>query len=266
MRFAFLLLTVTLSLPLLAHGGDGEPVMWMRALRLETISTEAKPDDGLRATLISAEPQFRPCAEFLPAAPPAVQAPVSVGVSLWEEGGVRSVRVLSEITAPFDRAARCLTEALQGLDFPDDPVLSDDRRLELSFVAHWTAARLDLVAVTEADRARADVEDPTVEGRVDLVSISARINSIQPRLARCMRAARKRNPELGHRVAVRLRLAQNREDPQAPEAWLEALSIVESDLGDEEAEVCLVRELERLSWPRPLTRVAAVTWPFLFQE
>ena len=40
----------------------------------------------------------------------------------------------------------------------------------------------------------------------------------------------------------------------------------DSLLGDEEAEVCIVRELERLSWPRPQTKVAQVTWPFLFLD
>ena len=40
--------------------------------------------------------------------------------------------------------------------------------------------------------------------------------------------------------------------------------MLESDLGDEKAEVCIVRELERLTWPRPGTKSALVTWPFLF--
>lgn len=261
---AFLLLLITL-LPVAALADD-DPVMWMKSLRLDTIETEAQPGEQLRATLISSEPRFRPCSEFLPANPPQKQPTVRIALTLWEEGAVRSVRTLDEVPGPLDRASRCLTEVVQALHFVDDPAFSDDRRIEVSFRPRWTQARLELVAATDEERARVDVPDPSMVGRVDLISISARISSIQPRLTRCMRAARKRNPDLGNRVTVRLRLAQNRDDPKASEAWLEALTVVESWLGDEEAEVCIVRELERLSWPRPQTKVAQVTWPLLFLD
>ncbi len=264
MRALLLLLSTLVPLGAIA---EDEPAMWMKSLRLVSIETEAQPDIGLRATLISSEPRFRPCSEFLPSSPPQ-EKPVGVRIALaiWEEGAVRSVRTLDDVPGPLDRAARCLTEVVQTLHFDDDPAFSDDRRIELVFEPRWSQARLDLVATTDKQRARLDVPDPSIIGHVDLVSISARINSIQPRLTRCMRAARKRNPDLGNRVTVRLRLAQNRDDPEAPEAWLEALTVTESLLGDEEAEVCIVRELERLSWPRPQTKVAQVTWPFLFLD
>lgn len=235
-------------------------------MRLEVITTEAQPDAEVKGTLIAAEPRYRPCAEYLPPLPPERQPPVRIALALWEEGGVRAVRVLDEVPGPLDRATRCLTDVLQGLRFPGDPGLSDERRVEATFQARWDAAKLGLVAVSQEQLDRMDVADPTVEGRVDLVSISARIDSIRPRLTRCIRLARRRSPEAGRRITVRLRLAQNREEPDAPEAWLEGLSVVESDLGDEQAEVCVVRELERLSWPRPWTSVAFVTWPFLFER
>ena len=249
--------------PLVGEPGE-QQVMWMRALRLDDITTTAEPDLQLRGTLISAEPRFRTCAEYLPEEPPEQTPPTRIGLVLWEEGAVRGVRVLDEVPGPLDRASRCLVEALQELRFPDDPAMTDDRRLELAFQARWDAANIKLVQITDEQRARTDVDDPSVEGRVDLVSISARIESIRPRLARCVRTARKRNPDLGTRITVRLRLAQNREQPEAPDAWLEGLSVLESDLGDEKAEVCIVRELERLTWPRPGTKSALVTWPFLF--
>lgn len=238
----------------------------MRALRLDTIETTARPEEQLRGTLIAAEPRFRPCAEFLPDAPLTDPPDARMGLTLWEEGAVRSVRELNEVPGPMERSQRCLVEVLQAIDFPDDPMMSDDRRLEVSFRPHWTAARLDLVAISDEQKARTNVADPTVEGIVDLVSIKARIDSIAPRLGRCMRSARKRNPELGHQLTVRLRLAKDLENPTAADALVEGLSVVESELGDEDAEVCIIRELERLAWPKPVTRTARVEWPFLFAE
>ncbi len=240
--------------------------MWMRSLRLDDVRTEARPEEQLRSSLIAAEPRFRLCSEFMPEAPASQDILFRYGMTLWEEGAVRSVRLVEPGPEELERATKCLTDALQSIRFPADPGLSDDRRLEVDFRARWVEARLDLVVVSEAVRTRLDVPDPRVEGRVDLISIGARIDSIAPRLSRCMRVARKRNPEMGRRLTVRLRLAQDREEPGRPEASLEQLSVVDSDLGDEDAEVCIIRELERLSWPRPITRVARVEWPFLFAE
>ena len=249
------------------ESGDNElGPMWMRSLRLDGVRTEARPEEQLRSSLIAAEPRFRPCSEFMPEAPASEELLVRYGMTLWEEGTVRSVRLIEPGPEGLERATKCLMDALQSVRFPADPGLSDDRRLKVDFRARWVEARLDLIVVSEEVRVKLDVPDPTVEGQVDLISIGARIDSIAPRLSRCLRVARKRNPEMGRRLTVRLRLAQDREHPGRSEASLEQISVVDSDLGDEDAEVCIIRELERLSWPRPFTRVARVEWPFLFEE
>ena len=238
----------------------------MRSLRLDSVHTEARPKEQLRSSLIAAEPRFRPCSEFMPEAPVGEELLLRYGMTLWEEGTVRSVRLVEPGPEGMEHATKCLMDALQSLRFPSDPGLSDDRRLTVDFQARWVKARLDLFVVSDEVREKLDVPDPTVEGRVDLISIGARIDSVAPRLSRCVRMARKRNSEMGRRLTVRLRLAQDRDDPGRTEASLEQLSVVDSDLGDEDAEVCIIRELERLSWPRPFTRVARVEWPFLFEQ
>lgn len=242
------------------------PPLIVRTLRLDTVETTARPTEELTAALIAAEPRFRPCAEFLPDGPLEPAPAVRMRIVLWEGGEVRSLRLLSEEVEPMRRSTRCLTDAVQALRFPPDPSLSDDRRIEVSFQSRWTRPDLGIFDVPDEVKAALDVPDPEVRGRVDLVSIKARIDSIVPRLSRCIRAARKRTPDLGQRITVLLRLSQDREDPLRSEAWVDALRVTDSDLGDTEAEVCIIRELERLSWPRPMSQTAEVTWPFLFEE
>jgi len=238
----------------------------VRTLRLDRVKTTARPKTELTATLIAAEPAFRPCADLLPEQPVRPAPTPRLRVELWEGGEVRSVALVTKEPASAAAAAKCLADAVETLTFPPDPTGSDERSLDVAFASRWTRPDLGVFEVSDEVIAKMDVPDPEVRGRIDLIAIKANIDSATPRLLKCIRAARKRTPNLGQRVTVLLRLAQNRDDPMEPEATLEAMRVVDSDLGDVDAEVCIVRELEKLRWARPFSPTAEVTWPFLFEE
>ena len=54
-------------------------------------------------------------------------------------------------------------------------------------------------------------------------------------------------------------------DPADWSTRVDSLVVVDSTLGDEDAEVCVIRVLQRVRWPAPQGGMTArIVWPFVF--
>ena len=258
MRLLLLALTLLLAVPAAAEDAP----TWMRSVRVTAVT----PPDGAEAdafldSALNRTGDLQRCSEQLPDAPADAEELLStVTVGLWEDGTVSAVS-LGEAELP--RSARqCIEDVVETMRFPEDPARSDARSLVLTVRTRWTPARLELLTVSdEVRKAILEVPEPTIEGHVDIHYIAAQLDRLRGPLARCVSKRRKKVPDMGDRMDVQIRLSRTTD-------WkvhVDSIVVVESNLGDEDAEVCVVKLLKKVAWPAPRGRDhARIVWPFVF--
>lgn len=261
-------LLVLLASLLLPTVGDGEEFPWLRELVLSSGRMDDRAATGLELQpLFEANGGLHTCAEELPPAPvegselpapgEAVQGEaLPVTVLLWDHGQVRSVE------APDGAVGECLETLITGLSFPAG---EGERSLALSFQGAWRRPDLSVLELDDRQKALLDSPEPAVEGQVDLIRVAAEIASRSARLKRCYRAGRRRGG-VGRSVTLRIRLRRRPPGSREPGGVLVNVSVLESELGDETAEVCIVRVFDDMEYPNPWTETAEIVWPMVFEE
>ena len=261
MRVLPSLLTLLLLSPL-AHADEPR---WMRSIAVVDVTAPGGDEarDAWLSAALNGAGALQACADQLPAAPDgASEQTTAIRVAVWDDGRVQDVSGLDALP----RSARiCVDEVTRGLRFPEDPERSDDRVVELRVRTRWQEARLDLLEVSdEVRRAVLDVPEPTIEGHVDVVGIAAELDRLSRPIARCVSKRRKKVEGMGTRMDVQIRLSR---DPSNWSVRVDSIVVVESDIGDEDAEVCVIKQLQKVHWPRPrVGQHARILWPLVFPE
>lgn len=262
------LLLVLLASLLLPTIGGGEEFPWLRELVLTTGRMNDRDATGLELRpLFEANGGLHTCAEVLAAAPSegserpdpgeAVQGEaLPVTVQLWDHGQVRAVEV------PDGPVGACLATLITSLSFPAG---EGERTLALTFQTAWRRPDLSVLVLDDRQKALMDVPEPAIEGHVDLIHVAAEIASRNARLKRCYRGGRRRGGA-GRSVTLRIRLRRRLPGSREPGGELVNVSVLESDLGDEKAEVCIVRVFDDMEYPNPWTETAEIVWPMVFEE
>ena len=249
---------------LVAGPAAADEAPWMRTVAVIDVTPPdgQEPADWLAHALNRAG-DLQACSELLPAAPvgDAEEITGPVRLQIWDDGTVQSVD-LSGAAVP-SAAAECVAAVAHSMQFPEDLARSDERALTLSVRLRWRRARLDLLTRGAGERsAVVDVPEPTVEGFVDLVAIVAELARLEAPLVRCVSRRRRKVPDMGDRLDVQIRLSR---DPADWSTRVDSLVVVDSTLGDEDAEVCVIRVLQRVRWPAPQGGMTArIVWPFVF--
>jgi hypothetical protein len=258
-----LLLMVAWLLPAIAVADEAP--RWMRTISVMAVDApEGESREDWLAAGFNGARDVQACSELLPEVPEAAEElQLILSIGLWEDGRVRDLSVSGDDVAPGAR--QCVEDVARRLRFPEAPDRSDERTVPITVRVRWTRARLELLAVSDEVRSAVlDVPEPTIEGHIDAYSLVAQIGSIQDALARCVSKRRKKVPDMGNRMDVRIRLSRD------PEDWtvrVDSMVVVQSDLGDEAAEVCVLRQLKKVEWPPPnVGGHAQIVWPFVFAD
>ncbi len=255
-------LTLALACCMPAASSADEAPPWMRTVSV----TAVQPPPGGSPTVwtavaLDSSAALQACSELLAAAPSAseeVQVPLVLG--LWEDGRVREVSGPQE---ELQGARQCVLDVADALRFPADAGRSDERSVGLTIRLRWARARLEFLALTEEQkRILREVPDPTIEGNVDINAILAGLGGVEAAMARCVSRRRRKVPDMGSRMDVLVRLSR---DPDTWAVHVDAMVVIDSDLGDEQAEVCVMKQLGKVAWPPPYgSGRAQIIWPFVF--
>ncbi len=262
-----LLLLLAWLLPAItpAIGLAEEPTRWMRSVSVIAVDQpEGESREEWLARALDRARNLQTCAELLPESPEtAEELKLVLAVGLWEDGSVRELSGSGdELPGP---ARQCIHEAANAFRFPEAADRSDDRTVLVTVRLRWQRARLELLQVSdEVRRAVLEVPEPTIDGHIDAHALVVGIGSVQDAIARCVSKRRRKVPDMGDRMDVRIRLSRD------PEDWtvrVDSMVVVESNLGDEAAEVCVMKQLNKVQWPRPNGQgKAQIVWPFVFAD
>ncbi len=258
-----LLLLLAWLLPALAVADEAP--RWMRSVSVISVDQpEGESREEWLARALDRAGALQGCADQLPESPgTAEELKLVLSVGLWEDGSVRDLSGSGDEVP--DEARRCIDEAANAFRFPEAADRSDDRTVPVSVRGGWQRARVvRLEGSDEVRRKVLEVPEPTIDGHIDASFLVAQIERISGPVARCVSKRRKKVPDMGNRMDVRIRLSR---DPEDYTVRVDSMVVVQSNLGDEAAEVCVMKQLKKVEWPRPAGRgKAQIVWPFVFAD
>lgn len=241
-----------------------EPPRWMRSVAVIAVDQPAgESGEEWVARALDEAAALQACADQVPEGPVGSEERlVTLEVGLWEDGRVRDL-----VSAGGDDLPAALLQCVDGvaraMRFPVAKDRSDERSIGVTVRIRWQRARLDLLAVSDdVRRAVLDVPEPTIEGHFDINMLLAELERLSRPIARCVSRRRAKVADMGTRMDVKVRLSR---DPETYAAQVDSMVVVDSDLGDEDAEVCVMKQLQRVDWPPPHgMSTGVIIWPFVF--